>query len=109
MSKKALTVRFDEHDDTALGIISKLLKTSKNQLIVNAVRMLIETQSTKLADDMESLSEKLRQYAKHDPNHDKAIDAFAKAEGQHKDPLEGKIVPADVSILDEVGDLLENA
>jgi len=109
MSKKALTVRFDETDDDALAMISKLMKTSKNQLIIKAVRMLIATQSKKLADDMDSLSEKLKAYASRDPNFDEAIDTFAKAEAKMKDPLEGEIVDSGSSILEEVGAHLENA
>ena len=63
-----------------------------NKLVNEAVRAYLDQRGRKAERDLEACLANLRAYRKRDPDFEQAIEAFAKAEVNAKDPIEGQPV-----------------
>jgi len=108
MSIKASTHRFDPETQTALTQLSKLLKQPKNRLINEAVKLFVQQRSLEMEKQLEDTLKALRSYRRKDPDFEKAIDSFVKAEARlgSSDPVEGKRSPKSGSVRAEIRHLL---
>lgn len=62
-----------------------------NDLASEAVLKFVAAESKVAARDLEKTLASLRAYADKDPDFERAIESFAKAEARHDDPLEGQV------------------
>ena len=108
MAVKASTHRFDPEVQTALAHLSKVLKQPKNRLINEAVKLYVQQRSQELEEQLEATLKALRSYRRKEPDFEKAIDSFVKAEARFggSDPVEGTRVTSDGSIRAEIHHLL---
>ena len=93
MDLAVLTLRMDPALREELHTVSRLAKTSMNQLIIQAVKAQLPEIRSRLELELEQSLEKLRTYSERDRNFTNAIEAFAASEATHDDPLEGEILP----------------
>lgn len=92
MSLTPLTLRIESSLHEELKYVSRLAKTSMNQLIVKAIRAQLQQMRSNLEQDLERTLEQLRAYSERDRDFTKAIETFAAAEVQHTDPIEGELL-----------------
>ncbi|HEX7880796.1 MAG TPA: toxin-antitoxin system HicB family antitoxin [Candidatus Eisenbacteria bacterium] len=90
MSIKSFTLRIDPLLRRQLDELAEASDTPLNRLINEALRDFVGKRSLALEGELQSRIERLRAYRRHDPNHERAIEAFAKAEGTVPDPVEGR-------------------
>ena len=108
MDRKPLTLRLDEDLYDALSALSGAVRRSRNALICEAVTRYVATESETVAQDLESTLAKLKSYRTTDPGFDRAIEAFAEAEGAVEDPLEGEPHLEDAPIRSRLRSLLSD-
>ena len=112
MAVTASTHRFDPEVQTALSHLSKVLKQPKNRLINEAVKLYVQQRSQEVEKQLEDTLKALRSYRRKDPDFEKAIDSFVKAEAHlgGSDPVEGKRmvigIVSDGSVRAEIQQLL---
>lgn len=108
MSVKASTHRFDPEVQIALSHLSKTLKQPKNRLINEAVKLYVQQRSQELEKQLETTLKALRSYRQKDPDFEKAIGSFVKAEARlgSSDPVEGKRMTGSGFIRAEIQHLL---
>jgi hypothetical protein len=94
MRVKASTFRIEPIVQVGLENLSRILKRPMNQLVNEAVKDYVRRRSREVERDLESTLENLRAYRKQDPDFERAIAAFARAEAQSgkEDPAEGTVV-----------------
>ena len=92
MATKNLTIRVDEALYNRLNILKKAVKVSINQLVCEAVDRYVTERSVLAAQELEDMAHQLRSYRDSDPDLEQSLRAFAEAEAQHQDPLEGEVV-----------------
>jgi hypothetical protein len=94
MPVKASTFRIEPVVQVGLENLSRILKRPMNQLVNEAVKDYVRRRSREVERDLESTLENLRAYRKQDPDFERAIAAFARAEAQFgkEDPAEGTVV-----------------
>jgi len=88
----ATTIRLEPKAQAALQNLSRVTKRPMNKLVNEAVTAYVSQRSIAVERELEAMVEALRAHRESDPNDEKAIAAFAKAELTHPDPFEGKIV-----------------
>jgi predicted transcriptional regulator len=88
----ATTIRLEPKAQAALQNLSKVTKRPMNKLVNEAVAAYVSQRSIAVERELEAMVEALRAHRESDPNDERAIAAFAKAEVAHPDPLEGRIV-----------------
>jgi hypothetical protein len=81
-----------------LQTVSRLAKTSMNQLIIQAIRAQLPEIRSRLELELEQTLEQLRTYSERDRNFTIAIEAFATSEATHDDPLEGEVLPSETDL-----------
>lgn len=89
MPRKALTFRADDHVAVALTNLGHVLGRPVNQLLTDAVTTYLDRRMREAERDLETRLASLRAYRQHDPDFEKAIEAFAEAEAGFEDPVEG--------------------
>lgn len=89
----ATTIRLEPKAQAALQNLSKVTKRPMNKLVNEAITAFVGQRSQTVEQELEAMVASLRAHRKADPDDEKAIAAFAKAEMAHPDPAEGKIVP----------------
>lgn len=109
MERKAFTLRLDEKLYSALSVLSGVVHRSMNELIGEAVSKYVKQESEAAAVDLEETLEKLRAYQAKDPEHKDAWAAFAKAEAEYADPLEGEVFIEEGSVQGQIRTLLKDA
>lgn len=92
MDLAVLTLRMEPALREELQTVSRLAKTSMNQLIIQAIRAQLPEIRSRLALELEQSLEQLRTYSEHDRDFTAAIETFAASEATHDDPLEGEIL-----------------
>ncbi len=107
MKSKTSTHRLETKLEAALDHLSEITRRTKNSLINEAVRNLVEKRGLELENELEQTLEKLRAYRQKDPDFEEAIDAFARAEvaGAGEDPLEGVISGPQGAVQSEIREL----
>ena len=90
MSRKAFTLRIDPLIRERLDELAEASDTPLNRLINQALRDFVGRRSRELEGELQSRLDRLRAYRLQDPDDEKAIEACAKAEGAHPDPVEGR-------------------
>ena len=91
---------------TALAALSKTLKRPMNKLVVEAVRAYLDQFGRKAEHDLEARLADLRSYRKRDPDFEGAIKAFAKAEVDTEDPIDGQPISDPGPLRAEIRKLL---
>ncbi|MEO6993882.1 MAG: hypothetical protein ABI273_09655 [Lacunisphaera sp.] len=86
----ATTIRLDPKAQAALQNLSKVTKRPMNKLINEAITAFVGHRSRTVEKELEAMVASLRAYRDTDPDDEKAVAAFAKAELTHADPVEGK-------------------
>ncbi len=89
----ATTIRLEPKAQAALQNLSKVTKRPMNKLINEAITAFVGHRSRAVEKELEAMVASLRAYRDSDPDDEKAIAAFAKAELTHADPVEGKTPP----------------
>ena len=89
----ATTIRLEPKAQAALQNLSKVTKRPMNKLINEAITAFVGHRSRAVERELEAMVTSLRAYRDSDPDDEKAIAAFTKAELTHADPVEGKAVP----------------
>ena len=84
------TLRMEEALHDELKLVSRLAGTSMTQLAVRGIRMELDFLRAKYERDLKRTLKRLEGYSKRDPNSSDAIRAFARAEIENEDPLEGR-------------------
>jgi hypothetical protein len=94
MAAKASTFRIEPTVQVGLENLSRILKRPMNQLVNEAVKDYVRRRGREVERDLESTLATLRAYRKEDPDFERAVAAFAKAEARYakEDPAEGEIV-----------------
>jgi predicted transcriptional regulator len=94
MSRKATTIRLNPMTQTALAILSRVLKRPMNQLVNEAVTSYVKRRGSEVEHDLAATLTSLRAYRVRDPHFKAAIAAFVDAEARlgKEDPAEGKVV-----------------
>lgn len=92
MDLAVLTLRMEPSLREELQTVSRLAKTSMNQLIIQAIRAQLPEIRSHLELELERALEQLRIYSESDQDFAVAIEAFATSEATHDDPLEGEIL-----------------
>ena len=106
MDRRSFTLRLEEDLYEALSSLSSVTKQSMNQLVTEAVSVYVRRRSREVERDLERALERVRRYTRDDPDFERAIAAFAEAEANIDDPLEGRLVEAPGSAQNEIGELL---
>jgi len=92
MPASATTIRLEPKAQAALQNLSKATKRPVNKLINEAITAFVTPRGRAAERELEAMVASLRAYREADPDDEKAISAFAKAEMKHADPVEGKPV-----------------
>src|SRR5450432_181836 len=92
MSSIATTIRLEPKAQAALQNLSKVTKRPMNKLVNEAITAFVSHRSRAVEQELEAMVASLRAYRTSDPDDEKAIAAFARAEVTHADPVEGKRV-----------------
>lgn len=92
MDLAVLTLRMEPALREELQTVSRLAKTSMNQLIIQAIRAQLPEIRSHLELELERVLEELRTYSEREQDFAVAIEAFATSEATHDDPLEGEIL-----------------
>jgi predicted transcriptional regulator len=90
MPRKSFTLRIEPLLRQQLDELAEASETPLNRLINDALRDFVGKRSLELEGELQSRLDRLRSYRRQDPKHEKAIEAFAKAEGAVPDPVEGR-------------------
>ena len=90
MTAIATTIRLEPKAQAALQNLSKVTKRPMNKLINEAITAFVGHRSQAVEKELEGMVASLRAYRDADPEDEKAIAAFARAELTHSDPVEGK-------------------
>ena len=85
-------LRIDPALHQELKLVSRLTRKSMNQLLVDAIQKELPEVRKNLERDLERTLEQLHAYAERDTDFTGEIEAFAAAEAQYEDPLEGEIL-----------------
>lgn len=88
MERKPFTLRLSTELYDALTMLSEVVDRSMNDLVSEAVVKFVAAESKVAARDLEKTLASLRAYTGEDPDFERAIESFAKAEAKHDDPLE---------------------
>jgi hypothetical protein len=80
MATIATTIRLEAKAQAALQNLSKVTKRPMNKLVNEAVTAFVKHRSLAVEQELESIVAALRSYRESDPDDEKAIAAFAKAE-----------------------------
>lgn len=89
---RAFKARFDPELYEEIQTVSKLQRSSINQFVTTAVKIHLRESRNELITQYRSNLEKLVEYASKDPDFEAALTAFAAAETEFEDPLEGQAV-----------------
>ncbi len=108
MERKTFTLRLSQDLYDALSTLSGVVHRSMNDLAAEAVSRFVSETSKDKARALEKTLARLRSYAANDPNFEKAIDRFAKAEAGTEDPLQGKPYMIGGAARRKVRELLTN-
>ena len=93
MERVATTFRIDPLVKAGLSKLSKLLRSSLNQLANEALKEFVARRTLEVEGELESTLEDLRAYRKSDPDFERAIAEFVEAEMTvEHDPAEGRLV-----------------
>jgi predicted transcriptional regulator len=96
MVQTATTYRLDRFAKEGLAKLSRLLHTSHNKLVNQAVREFVLRRTRQLEVDLESTLADLRAYQARDPDFEESIAKFVAAEvALEEDPTEGTVVVED--------------
>src|SRR5882672_2541088 len=90
MATIATTIRLESKAQAALQNLSKVTKRPMNKLVNEAIAAFVGQRSQAVEKELEAMVASLRSHRATDPDDEKAIAAFAKAELAHPDPVEGK-------------------
>lgn len=98
MPAKATTFRIDPRVQAGLENLSRLLKRPMNQLVNEAVKDFVRRRNRDVEHELESTLASLRAYRERDPDFERAIAGFARAEARYgkEDPAEGEVVVGDL-------------
>ena len=91
MELAVLTLRMEPSLHKELQAVSRLAKTSINQLIIQAIKAQLPEIRSRSERELEQTLEQLRIYSERDRNFTTAIEAFATSEATYNDPLEGEV------------------
>jgi len=91
MSRTAFTLRIDAKERNALKHLSQIEGRPVNQLLIEAIQIYLNQKGRK-ERSLEASLNSLRAYRRQDPRFKRAIEAFAEAEGNRSDPVEGEPV-----------------
>lgn len=91
MSRTAFTLRIDAKERNALKHLSQIEGRPINQLLVEAIQIYLGQKGRK-ERNLEASLNSLRAYRRKDPRFKRAIEAFAEAEANRSDPVEGEPV-----------------
>ena len=94
MAQVPLTLRLEASLRETLEVVSKLTRTSMNQLINDAVHQYLADLSPHLVQDLEAKLRQLQSQASVDRDSSEAIRRFAVAEVGVADPFEAEIFEA---------------
>jgi hypothetical protein len=94
MAAKASTFRIEPTVQAGLENLSRVLKRPMNQLVNEAVKDFVRRRSREVERNLESTLASLRAYRERDPDFERAIAAFARAEARYgkEDSAEGEVV-----------------
>lgn len=94
MQTIATTIRLEPKAQAALQNLSKVTKRPMNKLVNEAITAFVGHRSRAVEKELEDMVASLRAYRTSDPDDEKAIAAFAKAETTttQADPVEGRVV-----------------
>ncbi len=92
MNFTSFKLRIDPALHQELKLVSRLTRKSMNQLLVDAIQKELPEVRKNLERDLGRTLEQLHAYAERDTDFTRAIEAFAAAEAQYEDPLEGEIL-----------------
>jgi len=95
MDKQQITFRMEKALHADLKLVSQLSGKSMNRLAEEGIRIEVELLRVELERDLTRTLERLRAYSKRDPDSSEAIRAFARAEVENEDPLEGRAFRSD--------------
>jgi len=96
MKISASTYRIDPTVKAGLEHLSEVTKRSQNDLVNDALKEYVSSQSIALASEYKETARRLKAYRMKDPKFDKVIAATAKAEAKgYNDPAEGVVVEQD--------------
>lgn len=90
MENMPFTLRMEEALHDELKLVSRLVGTSMNQLAIRGIRLELDFLRAKYERDLKRTLKQLEAYSKRDPASSDAIRAFARAEIENEDPLEGR-------------------
>ena len=85
------TARFEPELYEEVQTVTKLRQLSINQFVMTAVRNHLRQTRHDLMREYGDALQRLRAYAEKDPNFDQALVAFARAEVENEDPVEGTV------------------
>ena len=91
MPTVATTIRLDPKAQAALQNLSKVTRRPMNKLVNEAIAAFVGPRSRAVEQQLEAMVASLRAHRAADPDDEKAIAAFAKAEVTRLDPVEGKV------------------
>jgi hypothetical protein len=92
-AKKATTFRIEETTMVGLEKLSAILNKPLNKLANEAVREYVARRISEVEIDLASILEDLRAYRKADPDFERSMAEFIKAEASAThDPVEGRVV-----------------
>jgi predicted transcriptional regulator len=86
----ATTIRLEPKAQAALQNLSKVTKRPMNKLVNEAIAAFVGQRSKAVEQELEAMVASLRAHRESDPDDEKAIAAFVKAELAHPDPVEGR-------------------
>lgn len=94
MTQVPLTLRLDASLREGLQVVSRMTRTSMNQLINDAVQRYLTEHTPSLVAELEEKLAQLRAIEDVELDATEAIERFAQAEVEHSDPFEGELFDA---------------
>ena len=102
MNRTAFTLRIDAKERNALKHLSQIEGRPVNQLLNEAIQIYLSQKGRK-ERSLEASLNSLKAYRRKDPRFKRAIEAFAEAEANQADPVEGETVEDTDDSADERG------
>lgn len=99
MNALQFTVRMEPALHERLKLVSEVTKTSMNQIALEGIQMELELLRAKCEWDLKKTLRKIERYKRRDPGFTRAIRAFAQAEVENEDPLEGELLDSEPRTL----------